>query len=111
MAFSVKDQCKDKNPRWNNGKAKHTLGYIWIASPDHPFKDKRGYVLEHRLVMERSLGRILQPNEIVHHINGIVFDNRIENLMLFSRQGHSRYHLKLRGGKIKGSGKKNIGGD
>jgi len=59
-------------------------GYILIGVDDHPYKQKKGYVAEHRLVMEKKIGRYLLPHENVHHINGVRSDNRIENLELWS---------------------------
>jgi hypothetical protein len=71
------------HPNWKGGKFIRE-NYVFILSPNHPYKNKQGYVREHRLVMEAHLGRTLLPTEVVHHINGITTDNRIENLMLFN---------------------------
>lgn len=82
-----------KHPNWKGGRIKDTNGYILILSPNHPYADRKGYVFEHRLVMEKHLGRTLLPKEVVHHINEIRDDNRIENLMLFRNCGyHLQYH-------------------
>jgi len=80
--------------RWKGGRVK-VHGYVYILKPDHPFCNKQGYFLEHRLVMEKSIGRYLTPKEVVHHVNGIKDDNREENLTLFKNQSeHHRYlHL------------------
>jgi len=84
---------KGVRPRNFKGRVKSIKGYWRVFSPDHPMKDCHQYVYEHRLVMERKIGRLLLPEEVVHHINGIKDDNRPENLMLFSSESdHEKHH-------------------
>lgn len=74
---------------WKGGCFKTKNGYIMAYAPQHPRANNSGYVFEHRLVMERTLGRYLLTSEKVHHINGIKDDNRSENLKLLSLADHN----------------------
>ena len=78
-----------KNPYWKGGKYK-SGGYILIWKPKHPFCNKQGYIIEHRLKAEQYLKRYLTREEIVHHINKIRDDNRIRNLIVFT---HTVWHM------------------
>lgn len=78
-----------KHHAWIGGRKVDNRGYVLIWHPNHPSKvgthvRHRDYVFEHRLVMEKRLGRILRSHENVHHINGQRDDNRDENLELWS---------------------------
>lgn len=76
------------HPEWKGGRVINKDGYVGIYSPNHPtFHKTHKYVLEHRLVMEKHLGRYLTKEEVVHHRNGVKDDNRIENLEVFATNG------------------------
>ncbi len=69
---------------WKGGRIVEPDGYVIIYTPDHPNANSKGYVFEHRLVMEAYIGRHLEPQEVVHHVNGNRADNAIENLELYA---------------------------
>lgn len=94
------NQTGENNDNWKGGRTKMS-GYVAVKAPAHPrgAGGNRGYVMEHILVMEEYIGRYLvwqgrqhPDNEIVHHINGIRDDNRLENLVLMLSREHSYLH-------------------
>ena len=80
------------HPQWKGGKIRTSSGYIFIYAPMSEMVNRQGYVLEHRLVMSQKIKRSLKKEEIVHHINGIRDDNRIENLVITTTSKHIARH-------------------
>ncbi|HRG38019.1 MAG TPA: HNH endonuclease signature motif containing protein [Bacteroidia bacterium] len=68
--------------------------YYYIYTPNHPHAigTKKLYVAEHRLVMEKHLGRFLTKDEVVHHKDEDTLNNNIENLQLMSASEHIKIH-------------------
>ena len=67
-------------------------GYIKVHNKIHPHRQSDNYVLKHRLVIEKVIGRYLKPKEVTHHINGNKKDNRKKNLMCFvSQKAHIKF--------------------
>lgn len=75
----------EKSPTWKGGRSFNEKGYVVLTTDN-------GRVLEHREIMEKHLGRKLEPNEVVHHINGNKADNRIENLEVMTNGEHTIKH-------------------
>jgi ribosomal protein S27E len=71
---------------WKGGRRLNSSGYIdlWVSkdNPLYSMASCHGYVLEHRYLVAKNIGRILKRSEHVHHLNGIKIDNRLKNLVL-----------------------------
>jgi hypothetical protein len=90
---AIRGKRLENHPRWKGGRFIHRGGYVYVYRPDHPRANAAGYVYEHRLVAETTLGRHLTARERVHHINGDKTDNRPENLVVLASQAE---HVRLR---------------
>lgn len=85
----------DKHWNWKGGEqiAQYKLICLPVSSPYKAMANSKGCILEHRLVMAKHLSRLLERHEVVHHLNGDKFDNRIENLSLTDNNNHERHTL------------------
>ena len=79
-----------KNPAWKGGRYVDNDGYIRVWAGNDRYK------FEHKLVVEKALGRKLTKNERVHHINENRSDNRNSNLLVCSTGYHLNLHLKMK---------------
>ncbi len=72
-------------------RVKGPYGYIMATCLSHPRTTKWGYVMEHILITEKSLGKYLPPKAEVHHVNGDRADNQPENLVICDNPGYHRF--------------------
>lgn len=80
------------NPKWRGGRVIDKDGYVLVYCPSHPHPRIKCYVLEHRLKIEKRIGRYLRKNEVIHHKNNNKQDNRLSNLVLMTKKMHDDLH-------------------
>jgi len=99
--LSPETEIKKGSKPWNIKGWRYTKSraggsrYKLIHLPNHPNSTKAGYIREHRLVMEKHIGRLLDRSEIVHHIDGNTLNNNIKNLELMNKKDHDRMNVNL----------------
>lgn len=84
------------NPNWKGGIKIGTGNKVLIYDPNNHMSDCQGYIRKSRKVMAEHLGRELKSEEVVHHIDGDLTNDSIENLALCKNQSEhlTRYHVR-----------------
>ena len=92
---TLNNSSGEKNPNWKGGKYQKSdscyqdkRGWVYMRKPNHPNAMSSGYIAEHRYIMSEYLKRPLTKFEHIHHLNGVKYDNRIENLELINGHTH-----------------------
>ncbi len=81
---SVGAGLRELNHQWIGGRKVDLDGYVLLET--QPYR-----ILEHRLVMEKTIGRPMTSVEVVDHIDGLTLHNDPANLRLFPNNAE---HLK-----------------
>lgn len=86
----------DEFPSYRGGATTLYGGYVWEFCPGHHLQNRWGFVAQHRLVAEDTLGRPLQKGEHVHHLDEVRTNNDPENLHVLSKSAHHKHHAAKR---------------
>ena len=100
-----KPKTKQKILRVVSHKDRWYNGYKMVYHPEHEGAIKtgknKGYIYEHRYMMELHLGRVLRDDEVVHHNDFNRSNNDLSNLRLMTKGEHSKLHSDMRYGEAR----------
>ena len=88
-------KCANTRMGKGNGGYVHE-GYMFVKSANHHRATKEGFVKRAILVLEEKLGRLLKPEEHIHHINEVRNDDNPDNLITLTNSEHTRLHMKAK---------------
>lgn len=88
--------CKNKQIKLLGNKIIDSCGYILLyVGPDYKYSNTYGgRIREHIYIIQEKLGRQLDKNEVIHHIDGDKTNNNLNNLDLCTIQEHNNCHAK-----------------
>lgn len=89
---TLKKMSGEYHPNWKGGRRSNSKGYVLIKCEGYPRVDSQNYVREHILIYEQYHKCCMLKWGIVHHINEITNDNRIENLQGMTNGKHTKFH-------------------
>ena len=73
---------------WENGKGRRCV----TLHPSHPYANSAGYQYLARFLIAEHLGHLPRPDEHTHHVNGKLYDDRVDNLELVAVAYHGQIH-------------------
>lgn len=86
---NMKYQVGEKAHNWKGGRVSHgKIGYVRLLKPGHHRATKKGYVFEHIFLWEEANQKSLPIGWVIHHLNGIKYDNRLVNLVALPDKKH-----------------------
>lgn len=97
MAKSIYPPVFDEFPPYRGGRTLVYNGYVWEFHPGHRLQNLWGFVPQHRMIAEDTIGRPLQKGEVVHHVDSQRTNNDPANLQVMSQKAHRQHHARLRG--------------
>lgn len=100
--YRLRNYNGENHPRWKGGIKKGNDGYVYVYMPDHHRAYHDRYVAQHTLVFEEFYHCCLVDWGLVHHINEVKDDNRIENLKGMTKSQHQQLHIRDRRDPITG---------
>lgn len=103
-------QKGERNHQYRSGRHIDLDGYVLCLAPQEQRRASNGsYASEHRLVMERTIGRRLRDGEVVDHIDGLTLHNHPDNLRLFeTNSDHLRSTIQGKPHRVSKEGQRNI---
>lgn len=81
-----------ENPSWKGGGTKSGNGYWYLLQPSHHRAHKSGYVKRATVVLEKTLGRFLEPDEVAHHKDKNKENDSPDNLACMTIVAHNQHH-------------------
>lgn len=92
---------ENRNHNYKGGSIASNGYKLIYVGKDHHLADVRGYAYEHRIEIEKKVGRRLLPGELVHHKDGVKINNCHDNIELKKSTAHHFVEHRKKGSKLK----------